>query len=223
MGIFMRKFGTKIMIALVLAIPLIVSCSNPGITSAVSVPTQTRTATPEPFLTQIPTCTLTPTLTPSTTPTKTPTPSTTQTPTMTHFPTLDYVVNYPFNPHFISYTPIETLQFLILSDFILFIGQEYEYYATYEIPPNNELNGFPSANIWLPIIWDRLAIPAFCRYYPYAKLLHDDEKLLEENNYSYSLDFTFLEAQTLVGVDCADVDISMFPVPKHTPFPWNIK
>jgi hypothetical protein len=143
--------------------------------------------------------------------------------THTEYNTNTDVVNYPFNPHFISYTPIETLQFLILSDFILFIGQEYEYYATYEIPPNNELNGFPSANIWLPIIWDRLAIPAFCRYYPYAKLLHDDEKLLEENNYSYSLDFTFLEAQTLVGVDCADVDISMFPVPKHTPFPWNIK
>jgi hypothetical protein len=214
MGIFMRKFGTKIMIALVLAIPLIVSCSNHGITTVVIVPTQTQTTTPEPTQTQTPISTLTPTLTPSTTPTKTPTPTTTQTPTMTHFPTLDYVVNYPFDPHYLSYAPIKEVQYEMLSEFILYIWQEHYYYQDYGLPKNNDLAGFPSAEH--RDFWSSLALPAFCRYYPYAQLIHMRD--LTPKNIG-PLDYTFIEAQTLVGVDCADVDISMFPPPVDRPNP----
>ena len=144
--------------------------------------------------------------------TQTPTPSTTYTPTatstMTHFPTLIYDVEYPFNPDYLSYAPLEEVQQAMLRLFVLYIWQEAEYYADYGLSQNTGLIGFPSAEH--RDFWTSLTLPIFCRYFPYARLIQNPE--LTPKNYG-SLDYTFIEAQTLVGVDCADVDISMFPTP----------
>lgn len=218
MDLPIKRLRMKTITIIILVITFTVSCSYHRITATVSVSTQTRTTTPEPSHTQTPTSTLPPTSTitpsPSITSTPQPTNTSTSTPTMTHFPTLDYVVEYPFNPHYLSYAPIEEVQYSMLSWFIVFIEQEKDYYEAYGIPRNPDLLGFP--DMLHRDFWGSLLLPTFCRYYPYARLIHMSE-LTPQNLGSF--DYTFVEAQTLVGVDCADVDISMFPAPKNKSFP----
>ncbi|OGC46465.1 hypothetical protein A2V49_04255 [candidate division WWE3 bacterium RBG_19FT_COMBO_34_6] len=202
-----------IVVVLLVFLPLTVSCNpafaqEPVDTSVVNTPVSTFKI-PEPTATQLPspTPTITSTPKPTITPTVTKTPTPAYTPTMTPFPTLNYTVEYPFN---IEGMTQEEAVYQTLSYFILFISQENEYYESYGIPQNNDLIGFPSLEeIFIPEVWEELSIPAFCRYYPYARLIHDDEKIFERIH--KSLDYTFMEAQTLIRVDCSTIDVSMFP------------
>ncbi len=208
------NISAKLILVMILVVVLLNGCTLKPLKSG-PVPT----IIPESSQTQLPMSTANPTRTISPTSTRIPTqtlsPTTQATntaspsPTKSPFPTLDYTVEYPFQTKGLT---DEQIKYEMLSFFILIISQEYEYFQIYEIPQNPDLSGFPnSERIFQPLVWQEFAMPAFCRYYPYAKLIHMDEKLWD--NFHKSFDYTFTEAQTLVGVDCATVDISMFPPP----------
>lgn len=209
-----RQVGIKIVIIYIFIIYLNTSCAGNNITSTQAVltnpvPTETETIIPEPPHTQTPTSTLPPTSTitptPSITSTPQPTSTSTSIPTMTPFPTLDYIVEYPFNT---SGLTLEEMRHLALSRFVWYMYQEKLFYESWGIPKNHTLDSYPDT-MWQRIDKvEELSLPVFCRFYPYAKLIH--LPVIMERDH-FSLDYTFAEAQTLVGIDCSTVNISMFP------------